>query len=134
MVIVDNEWLRLAEACAIGLLIGVERERNKGCGPYRASAGIRTFGATALAGALGETLGGTLLLSALALGTAALLAVAYYRTTTDDPGLTTEIALLTTLLLGGSQREIPRSRVQAELRSQSYSPPRFRCIGSFEQY
>lgn len=46
-------------------------------------------------------LGGTLLLSALALGTAALLAVAYYRTTTDDPGLTTEIALLTTVLLGG---------------------------------
>ncbi len=101
MVIVDNEWLRLAEACAIGLLIGVERERNKGSGPHRAPAGIRTFGAAALAGALGEMLGGPLLLSALALGTAALLAVAYYRTTTDDPGLTTEIALLTTLLLGG---------------------------------
>ena len=101
MVIVDNELLRLAEACAIGLLIGVERERKKGRGPHRASAGIRTFGAAALAGALAETLGGTLLLSALALGTAILLAVAYYRTTTEDPGLTTEIALLTTLLLGG---------------------------------
>ena len=98
---VDNEWLRLAEACAIGLLIGVERERNKGSGPHRAPAGIRTFAAAALAGALGEILGGTLLLSALALGTGVLLAVAYYRTTTDDPGLTTEIALLTTLLLGG---------------------------------
>jgi uncharacterized membrane protein (DUF4010 family) len=101
LVTVDNEWLRLAEACAIGLLIGVERERNKGSGPHRAPAGIRTFAAAAVAGALGEILGGTLLLSALALGTAALLAVAYYRTTTNDPGLTTEIALLTTLLLGG---------------------------------
>lgn len=97
----DNQWLRLAEACAIGLLIGVERERNKGSGPHRAPAGIRTFAAAALAGALGEILGGTLLLSALALGTGVLLAVAYYRTTTDDPGLTTEITLLTTLLLGG---------------------------------
>ncbi len=101
MVIVDNEWLRLAEAGAIGLLIGVERERNKGRGPHRAPAGIRTFGAAAIAGALGEMLGGSVLLAALALGTATLLAVAYYRTTSDDPGLTTEIALLTTLLLGG---------------------------------
>lgn len=101
MVIVENEWLRLAEACAIGLLIGVERERNKGSGPHRAPAGIRTFGAAAIAGALGEMLGGTVLLAALALGTATLLAVAYYRTTSADPGLTTEIALLTTLLLGG---------------------------------
>ena len=101
MITVDNEWLRLAEACAIGLLIGVERERNKGSGPDRASAGIRTFGAAALAGAFGEMQGGALLLSALALGTAALLAIAYHRTRTDDPGLTTEIALLTTLLLGG---------------------------------
>jgi len=99
-VIVDNDWLKLAEACAIGLLIGVERERNKGSGPRRAPAGIRTFGAAALAGALGEMLGGPLLISALALGTAALLAMAYYRTVTNDPGLTTEIALLTTLLLG----------------------------------
>lgn len=68
MVIVENEWLRLAEACAIGLLIGVERERNKGRGPHRAPAGIRTFGAAAIAGALGEMLGGTVLLAALALG------------------------------------------------------------------
>jgi hypothetical protein len=27
-VMVDSQWLRLAEACAIGLLIGVEREHN----------------------------------------------------------------------------------------------------------
>ena len=99
--IVESEWLRLGEACAIGLLVGVERERNKGNGPHRASAGIRTFGAAGLAGAMGQMLGGALLLSALALGTAALLAVAYSRTTTDDPGLTTEIAVLTTLVLGG---------------------------------
>ena len=101
MALADNEWIRLAEACAIGLLIGLERERNKGEGAHRAPAGIRTFAAAALAGALGEMLGGALLLSALAVGTATLLAVAYYRTTSDDPGLTTEIALLTTLLLGG---------------------------------
>jgi len=83
------------------LRIGVERERNKGSGPHRALSGIRTFAAAALAGVIAEILGGTLLISAVALGTAALLAIAYYRTTTDDPGLTIEIAPLTTSLLGG---------------------------------
>ena len=100
MLMVDDQWLRLAVASGIGLLIGVERERSKGSGPDRASAGIRTFATAAVVGAVGEILGGTLVVSALALGTATLLAVAYYHTATTDPGLTTEVALLTTLLLG----------------------------------
>jgi uncharacterized membrane protein YhiD involved in acid resistance len=38
----DAVILNLAVALGIGLLIGVERERRKGEGPSRSSAGIRT--------------------------------------------------------------------------------------------
>ena len=43
------EW-RLAVALAIGLLIGLERERRKGEGSTRSAAGLRTFGLVGLLG------------------------------------------------------------------------------------
>ncbi len=48
--------MNLAIAAAIGLLIGLERERQKGQGPGRAAAGIRTFTLVALAGGLAAAL------------------------------------------------------------------------------
>ncbi len=42
------QWLGLGVALGAGLLIGLERERRKGCGPARASAGIRSFTLAAL--------------------------------------------------------------------------------------
>ena len=45
-------WLNLAVALGIGLLIGAERERNKGSGPDRSSQGIRTFTIASLLGAV----------------------------------------------------------------------------------
>ena len=36
------ELLGFCVAFAVGLLIGIERERNKGDGPARAAAGVRT--------------------------------------------------------------------------------------------
>ncbi len=36
-------WLNSVVALGIGLLIGAERERNKGSGPDRSPAGIRIF-------------------------------------------------------------------------------------------
>nr|WP_300302837.1 DUF4010 domain-containing protein [Ferrovibrio sp.] len=90
----------------IGLLIGAERERRKGDGPARAAAGIRTFSIAALAGATALTAGGALLLTITTAGTALLAAFAYHResggeTGDRDPGLTSEIALVLTVLLGG---------------------------------
>jgi uncharacterized membrane protein (DUF4010 family) len=85
----------------IGLLIGAERERRKGAGASRAPAGIRTFTAASLAGAISVMVGGTIILAVTIAGVAALATVAYFRSREDDPGLTTEIALILTALLGG---------------------------------
>jgi len=96
----DSIVVRLAVALGVGLLIGLERERRKGTGPRRAAAGVRTFALTALAGALALEIGGELTLVAAAVFLALLTALAYRRTANADPGLTTEMALLATLLLG----------------------------------
>ena len=103
----DIDWLNLAAALGIGLLIGIERERRKGEGPLRRAAGIRTFAVASLLGAVSQMLGGTVLLAAAALGTALLTAIAYWRRHDEDPGLTTEVALLLTLLLGSLAMVIP---------------------------
>ena len=92
---------RLACALAIGLLIGAERERRKGEGPQRSPAGLRTFALASLLGGVSVVLGGNLLLAVTAAMIAAFCAVAYLRTHELDPGLTSEIALVLTVLLGG---------------------------------
>ena len=94
-------WFKLMIALGIGLLIGAERERRKGKGPSRSAAGIRTFAVVSLVGAVSIVLGGEILLAVSAFGVAVLSAIAYFRSLEKDPGLTTEAALLLTLLLGG---------------------------------
>ena len=93
--------LNLAVALGIGLLIGIDRERRKGTGPGRAPAGIRTFAITSLCGAVAVIAGGELLLAVVTVGVFALAALAYWRALERDPGLTTEVALVATVLLGG---------------------------------
>ncbi len=88
-------------ALGVGLLIGIDRERTKGDGPAREAAGLRTFGLAALAGAIGMAAGNELLLGIAVLGVVALTGLAYWRSRDDDPGLTTEVALVLTTLLGG---------------------------------
>lgn len=94
-------------ALGIGLLIGAERERRKGEGPSRSPAGIRTFTITSLAGAISFIVGGELLFAIATAGVIVLTAVAYWRGREDDPGLTTEIALIVTALLGGLSMQKP---------------------------
>lgn len=89
----------LVVAFGAGLLIGVERERRKGRGPDRHSAGLRTFLVAALAGAAGQVL--SPLVAAVVLGAVSGLAgLSYWRSRSDDPGLTTELALIATTLIG----------------------------------
>lgn len=95
----EQSWLRLAIALGIGLLIGIERERRKSDGPGRSVAGIRTFAVVALLGAVSVLLGDGILLAVTVCGVILLAAIGYHRST-EDPGLTTEIALLLTVLLG----------------------------------
>ncbi|MCZ8252651.1 MAG: DUF4010 domain-containing protein [Hylemonella sp.] len=90
----------LALALGIGLLIGVERERRKGQGPTRQFAGVRSFTLVALLGAGTELLGQVWLTALAGALVAALVLVAYWRDRSSDPGVTTEIALFLTFVLG----------------------------------
>ncbi|HEU4707841.1 MAG TPA: DUF4010 domain-containing protein [Methylophilaceae bacterium] len=93
--------LGICVALGVGLLIGAERERRKGTGPTRAVAGIRTFALASLLGAVGMLLGGSLVLAVVALVVGGLTILGYQRSRQHDPGMTTEIALVLTCLLGG---------------------------------
>lgn len=90
----------VAAALGIGMLIGLERERHKARGDSRACAGLRTFAITALLGYGAMLVGGGLLVGIMAFGLAMLVCVAYWRSLSNDPGVTSEVALLTVLVLG----------------------------------
>jgi uncharacterized membrane protein (DUF4010 family) len=97
----DPLVVSLAAALGIGLLIGTERERRKGERPEHAAAGLRTFALASLAGATSFIVGGVLLLTVTLGGLFALAALSYWRGAAENPGITTEIALVSTALLGG---------------------------------
>lgn len=61
---------------------------------------MRSFAVTALLGALAQASGSIVLLAASALGVVLLVAAAYWRIRSRDPGLTTELALIATYLVG----------------------------------
>jgi uncharacterized membrane protein (DUF4010 family) len=99
--IADPPVLNMVISVAVGALIGAERERRKGEGPARSSAGIRTFTITSIAGAVAFTLGGIVLLAVVTASVAMMTVVSYWRSQEEDPGLTTEVVLILTTLLGG---------------------------------
>ncbi|MBI4693361.1 MAG: MgtC/SapB family protein [Gammaproteobacteria bacterium] len=90
----------LAAALGAGLLIGIERERRKGSGAGRALAGVRTFALAALGGALAEVTGRPELVVLGGVLIVLLAVIAYFRQRSPDPGVTTELALFVTFLLG----------------------------------
>lgn len=96
----DGALTSLALALGLGLLIGVERERRKGQGPTRQFAGVRSFTLVALLGAVLQLLGQAWLTAVAGILVAALVVVAYWRDRSADPGVTTEIALFLTFVLG----------------------------------
>lgn len=96
----DPSVYAIATALGAGLLIGIERERSKGTGPDRGPGGVRTFALVALAGALAALAGNAWVVAAGLLVVGGYGAAAYVRSASDDPGLTTEIALAVTFLIG----------------------------------
>ena len=101
--IIDNTiWLNLAVALGVGLLIGTERERSKGMGTDRPSAGIRTFTIASLLGAVSTVINFWLLVVSIVC-VMIFVAIAYFNRPGKDPGpgLTTEISLIFTVILGG---------------------------------
>jgi uncharacterized membrane protein (DUF4010 family) len=87
-------------ALGAGLLIGIERERRITDGHTSAIAGVRTFAITALLGVFAALSESTMLLGVVAAGVVLLTAVAYFKSHGEDPGLTTEMALLATFVTG----------------------------------
>ena len=93
-------WLNLAVALGLGLLIGAERERSKGADPNTSSAGIRTFTIASLLGAVSTMVNFWLLVVSIFCVTI-FEAIAYFNQRGKEPGLTTEVALIFTMILGG---------------------------------
>jgi uncharacterized membrane protein (DUF4010 family) len=92
-------------ALGLGLLIGIVRERQRDS-QQKIAAGMRTHTLAALAGAVGWQLG--LPVFAIALAAVALLAYGSYRLNSpSSPGLTGEVALVLTTLLGGLAQPEP---------------------------
>ncbi len=96
----EAPWTNFAVAVAIGLLIGVERERRKGEGASRQPLGIRSFALAGLLGALASHLGGVPMIATAAAAMTLLAGVSYFQSRCEDPGLTTEIGVVATTLLG----------------------------------
>ncbi|QLC74327.1 MgtC/SapB family protein [Pseudomonas sp. LPB0260] len=98
--------LNLASALAVGLLIGAERGwQQRDLEDGRFSAGIRTFALCGLLGGLAELLGehlGVIAWASIFAGFCALVIAAYFGELRrhGDMGMTSEVALLTTFLLG----------------------------------
>lgn len=101
MALTESVLFNIAAALVIGLLIGVERERRTLRQASRGPAGIRTYAITSLAGAASMLVGGLLMLAVTTAGVIVLTALGYWRARDDGPGLTSEIALINTVLLGG---------------------------------
>lgn len=109
MMIENTQWLNLAVALGVGLLIGAERERRKVAveGERRQSgsggssiAGVRTFTIASLLGAVSTSINFWLLI-------ASILCVAIFVATTNSvhkkeyPSITTQVSLIFTVILGG---------------------------------
>ncbi|WP_137860583.1 DUF4010 domain-containing protein [Variovorax sp. 3P27G3] len=96
----SSAMVGLAVALGIGLMVGIERERRKGDGDRRAAAGLRTFATVALAGAVAQTLPEPALVPIGGALVATLSATSHWKSRSRDPGMTTEIALFATYLIG----------------------------------
>lgn len=92
--------ISLAAALGIGLMVGIERERHHYRDHRQNLTGIRTFAISALLGCTSFMVGSTLLLAVTLFGLITLLSLSYWLAAKDDPGLTTEVALLLVFILG----------------------------------
>lgn len=91
-------------ALAIGLLIGIERERAQADAPTRDPLGSRTFTLLALLGAVAGHLEDRAIAVVLAVFAGAIILAGYFRTHLGEDasgvGVTTEVAAMATFVLG----------------------------------
>ena len=100
MILESSQIFVLIEALGIGLLIGIERERNTSEAGGPVPAGVRTFALASLTGALSQIAGGWPML-AVALAVIGGLRMGTHQSLPDrQAGLTTSLALLLVVVLG----------------------------------
>ena len=97
--------LPLTTALGAGLLIGLVYERRKADDPS-IIAGLRSHTLAALIGVVSLWLGLPVFAIAVLL-CGAFVALGYYRTSLDDPGVTSELALVLSCLIGGLALRAP---------------------------
>jgi uncharacterized membrane protein (DUF4010 family) len=93
-------FIPIATALGCGLLIGIERERRKQESDVASFAGVRTFALVALLGALTHRVDMPRLQASAGALIVLLIAIAYARSESKDVGITTEIALFVTYVVG----------------------------------
>ena len=99
-------------ALAIGLLLGLERERSHA---RKLPAGSRSFALLSLAGAVAAGFSQWAVVAGF-LAVGALIALAYLRTSAEDPGTTTATAALVAYLLGALAYSRPALAVALAVR------------------
>lgn len=97
--------LALTTALGAGLLVGLVYERRK-AGDPTLIAGLRSHTLAALIGVVSLWLGLPVFAIATLL-TGAFVALGYYRTSVADPGVTSELALVLSCLIGGLALQSP---------------------------
>jgi len=102
-----SDWWHLAVALALGLLVGLERERSD-----HRSAGSRTFGIAGLLGGVSAAISPYAVAAAI-LGSGLLAAASLRRDREEDRGATTEIALVAVTALGAQSWSAPSLAVGA---------------------
>ncbi len=106
-----HDLVPFLSSIAIGLLIGLERERSHPTGTHQA-AGSRTFALLALSGTMAASIGSWVVVAGLS-AAAALIAIGYLTTSSRDPGATTEVAALATFPSRRARLEADRYRRRA---------------------
>jgi uncharacterized membrane protein (DUF4010 family) len=97
----DSRIASLTVALAVGLLVGLDREKQKNAaGSSQNAAGVRTFSLVALSGAISALLQSNTMLAVSGAGVVILTALSYRANQAQHPGLTTEFALIATFMIG----------------------------------
>jgi uncharacterized membrane protein (DUF4010 family) len=85
---------------AVGLLIGLDREKHKHGGSSLGAAGVRTFTLVALLGAVAALVHSEVVVAVAGVGVALVTALSYRASQATHPGLITEFALFATFCIG----------------------------------
>jgi uncharacterized membrane protein (DUF4010 family) len=103
---------RLCAAAAIGLLIGIERERQKNA-ERKADAGLRSFTLVSLMGGLAAQTGAPLVVGAAMIFAAVIALMTRMQAEGAAQGLTTQVALVIAAILGVLAQERPGEALAA---------------------